>query len=61
MKTFLTVIGTLLIVSPILFVVRKTTGAGKLLAVCDVKDNSALEELFKPGNTVNCKYITWIP
>jgi len=61
MKTVLIIITTLVIALSVLLLVGRVTGVGKLLAICEVKNSSNIEDLFQPENIINCKYVTWLP
>ena len=61
MKTVLTIVTTLVIALYVLLLVGRVTGVGKLLAICEVKNSSNIEDLFQPENIINCKYVTWLP
>jgi len=61
MKTVLTIVTTLVIALSVLLLVGRVTGVGKLLAICEVKNSSNIEDLFQPENIINCKYVTWLP
>ena len=61
MKTVLTIVTTLVIALSVLLLVGRVTGVGKLLAICEVKNSSNIEDLFQPENIINCKYFTWLP
>ena len=61
MKTVLTIVTTLVIALSVLLLVGRVTGVGKLLAICEVKNSSNIEDIFQPENIINCKYVTWLP
>ena len=61
MKTVLTIVTTLVIALSVLLLVGRVTGVGKLLAICEVRNSSNIEDLFQPENIINCKYVTWLP
>ena len=61
MKTVLTIVTTLVIALSVLLLVGRVAGVGKLLAICEVKNSSNIEDIFQPENIINCKYVTWLP